>query len=171
MTKRVSFLAIVCAAAFAGCGGGGSTLGGGGGGGGGGVTPGTAGNLPLSESVGGGSAWVNPSSHKTLYQLSNDTATGAKCTAGCLSIWPAFTPATGSTNTDNMTIVTRGDGTGQQWAYQGIPLYNYSGDTGPDQANGEGVTEADGGVWHVARPAASASATPPPGDPGCHGYC
>jgi len=69
-----------------------------------------------------------------------------------------------------MTIITRSDGTGQQWAYTLKPLYTYTGDSAADQMNGEGVTEPDGGKWHVARPAGS-SATPPPGDPVCHGYC
>jgi predicted lipoprotein with Yx(FWY)xxD motif len=38
-----------------------------------------------------------------------------------------------------------------QWDFKNHPLYMYSGDSGPDQANGEGIRFA-GGVWHVARP-------------------
>ena len=174
MKKRLAALTFAAAVLVAGCGGGGST--------GTGTnpipgptqTPGAQGNLPLSESVGGTSAWVNPSSHKTLYFLDSDTATGGACTGGCLGIWPAFTPTAGSQGSDNMTVITRGDGTGQQWAYQGHPLYNFSGDSGADQMNGDGAQEPPTGTptghWHVARP--SASATPPPNDTGgCHGYC
>lgn len=129
------------------------------------------GNLPLSEAVAGSPGWVNPANHRTLYFLDVDTATGGTCTAGCLAVWPVFVPTSGSTATANLTIITRSDGTGQQWAYQGHPLYNFAGDNGPDQANGEGIPQA-GGHWHVARPAA---ATPPPGGttpPPCVGpYC
>jgi len=170
MKKRLAALLFAAAVLVAGCGGGGST--------GGGTnpipgptqTPAAQGNLPLSEAAGGSNAWVNPSSHRTLYFLDVDTATGGTCTAGCLGIWPIFAAQAGSVGSDNMTVITRSDGSGQQWAYQGHPLYMYAGDSGPDQTNGDGIPDF-GGHWHVARPAAAGSATPPPGDPGCHGYC
>jgi predicted lipoprotein with Yx(FWY)xxD motif len=171
MMNRLAAMMFAAAVLVAGCGGGGSTGGGsipGGGGGGPTPTPGPSGNLPLSESAGGSMAFVNPSTHRTLYFLDVDTATGGTCTGGCLGIWPVFAPSPGSAGVDNLTVITRSDGTGQQWAYQSHPLYMYAGDSGPDQTNGDGIPDF-GGHWHVARPAASA--TPPPGDPGCHGYC
>jgi predicted lipoprotein with Yx(FWY)xxD motif len=173
MKKRLAALLFAAAVLVAGCGGGGSTGGGGipGGGGGGPTptpTPAAQGNLPLSESAGSSMAWVNPSTHRTLYFLDVDTATGGTCTGGCLGIWPVFSAQAGSVGADNMSVITRSDGTGQQWAYQGHPLYMYAGDNGPDQTNGDGIPDF-GGHWHVARP--TSSATPPPGDPGCHGYC
>jgi predicted lipoprotein with Yx(FWY)xxD motif len=185
MKERLGMLLFVAAFVVAGCsgGGGGST------GGGGGTIPiptatpvptatptlAPQGNLPLSEAVSGSTAWVNPSSHKTLYFLDVDTATGGTCTqaaGGCLGVWPAFVPVAGSAAIDNMTIITRSDGTGQQWAYQGHPLYNYAGDTGPDQANGDNLPDF-GGHWHVARPAAAPAPTPTGGGtpPPCHTYC
>jgi predicted lipoprotein with Yx(FWY)xxD motif len=115
---------------------------------------------------------VDPSSHKTLYFLDVDTATGGTCTGACLSIWPVFAPSAGAQNNGNMTIITRSDGTGKQWAYQGHPLYTFSGDNGPDQANGDNFPDF-GGHWHVARPSSSNS-TPAPGSssPPCSGiYC
>lgn len=178
MKERLGMLLFVAAFAVAGCGGGG---GGTTGGGGGGIvtpptatpTPAPAGNLPLSEAVSGSTAWVNPSSHMTLYFLTSDTATGSTCTvaaAGCLNVWPAFQPVAGSASDENMTIITRSDGTGTQWAYQGHPLYMYTGDSAADQANGEGIPDF-GGTWHVARPQA-APAPPPGGTPiPCHTYC
>lgn len=170
MNMRIAVSAFVAAAVLAACGGGGS--------GGGGTTvpqpPPTQapqGNLPLSEAVAGTTAWVNPASHMTLYFLDVDTATGGTCTGQCLSIWPVFAPVAGSADNGNMTIITRSDGTGQQWAYQGHPLYTFTGDSGPDQANGDNFPDF-GGHWHVARPTA---ATPPPGGstpPPCRGaYC
>ena len=173
MTTRYAAALFAAALALTACGGGSS---------GGGTAnpvpgaPATAapqGNLPLSEAVAGSAAWVNPASHMTLYFLDVDTATGGTCTGSCLSVWPVFAPAAGSTATGNLSIITRSDGTGQQWAYQGHPLYTFSGDSGADQANGDNFPDF-GGHWHVARPAASA-ATPPPGGstpPPCTGaYC
>ncbi|GAC1585638.1 MAG: hypothetical protein NVS3B7_20610 [Candidatus Elarobacter sp.] len=171
MNKRLAMCVFVIAAALAACGGGGST-------GGGTVslpiptaTPAPQGNLPLSQMVAGAPAWVNPANNKTLYFLDVDTPTGGTCTGACLTVWPVFAPVAGSQPSGNMTMITRSDGTGQQWAYQGHPLYNFSGDSGPDQANGDNFPDF-GGHWHVAR---ATAATPPPGGstpPPCIGvYC
>jgi predicted lipoprotein with Yx(FWY)xxD motif len=129
------------------------------------------GNLPLSEAVGGSPGWVDPSSHRTLYFLDVDTSTGATCSqaSGCLGLWPAFVPAAGSQGGENLAIITRADGTGSQWAYQGHPLYRYAGDSGADQTNGDNIPDF-GGHWHVAR--ASAPTPPPAGTDPCKGaYC
>jgi predicted lipoprotein with Yx(FWY)xxD motif len=182
MNTRFASITFITAIALAACGGG--NTGSVGGGGGGTVAPPVVatptpppqvtpqGNTPLSESVGSSPAWVNPTTHHTLYFLDVDTATTQLCTAasGCLPVWPIFAPTAGATAGGNMTIITRSDGAGQQWAYQGHPLYNFSGDNGADQANGDGLPDF-GGHWHVARPTA---ATPPPvgGPPPCTGpYC
>jgi predicted lipoprotein with Yx(FWY)xxD motif len=174
MRNTFAALVFLAATALAACGGGG------GGTGGGGITPpgptpttAPQGNLPLSEAVAGSNAWVDPSTHKTLYYLDVDTATGGTCTGSCLSVWPVFVPTAGAQPNGNMTIITRSDGTGQQWAYQGHPLYTFSGDNGPDQANGDNFPDF-GGHWHVARPS-STNPTPAPGGgtpPPCIGsYC
>jgi predicted lipoprotein with Yx(FWY)xxD motif len=101
--------------------------------------------------VAGNAAFVNPSSHHTLYFLDVDTPTGATCTGGCLSVWFPIVPSQGAQAQGGFTIVTRSDGTSNQWDYKNHPLYMYSGDSGPDQANGNGIPFA-GGHWHVARP-------------------
>jgi predicted lipoprotein with Yx(FWY)xxD motif len=174
MNKTFAVFSFVAMAALAACGGGGTSMSGGN------PVPSplpsnTAppqGNLAAQETVGGSAAWVDPASHKTLYYLDVDTATGGTCVAGCISIWPPFVPTSGSSPSGNMTIVTRSDGTGQQWAYQSHPLYTYTGDTGGDENHGDDIP-GFGGHWHVARPAAIA--TPPPGGtppPPCNGpYC
>jgi predicted lipoprotein with Yx(FWY)xxD motif len=137
-------------------------------------TPAPQGNLPLQDQVAGSAAWVDPASHKTLYFLDVDTATGGTCTASCLSVWPLFVPTAGAQASGNMTIITRSDGTGQQWSYQVHPLYTFSGDNGPDQANGDNFPDF-GGHWHVARPnSTTTTSSPSPGSssPPCSGiYC
>ena len=171
-TLRNTFatLLFIASATLAACGGGGGSSGGGGS-----VpsapapSPSAQGNPPLQEAVGSSMAWVNPTSHKTLYFLDVDTATGGTCTGSCLGIWPVFTPTAGSQGSGSLTIITRSDGTGQEWAYQGHPLYTYAGDNGPDQANGDNFPEF-GGHWHVARPNASATPNPGSSSPPCTGY-
>ncbi len=49
--------------------------------------------------------------------------------------------------TGTLTTFARADGS-QQVAYNGEPLYYFTGDTAPGDANGEGV----GGVWFIATP-------------------
>jgi hypothetical protein len=56
------------------------------------------------------------------------------------------------------SILTRTDGS-LQWAYNGMPLYNYAGDSAKGQGNGEGINSF-GGVWHVSRPNGTASPAP-----------
>lgn len=166
MHKWLTAFAFLAASALAACGGGG----------GGGVTgvvmspaP-SQGNLPLSETVAGSMAWVDPSSHKTLYFLDVDTPTGGTCTGACLSQWLVFAPNANAQPSGNVTIITRSDGTGRQYAYQGHPLYTFVNDSGPDQTHGDGIPDF-GGHWHIARPNAS-NATPAPGGGGCTGiYC
>lgn len=174
MRNRFAAFLFLAAATLVACGGGGGSSGSGS------ITPpaptpttAPQGNLPLSESVAGSAAWVDPSSHKTLYFLDVDTATGGTCTGACLNVWPVFTPSASAQNSGNMTVITRSDGTGKQWAYQGHPLYTFSGDSGPDQANGDNFPDF-GGHWHVSRPSSTSNSTPAPGSssPPCTGiYC
>ncbi len=147
---------MVGAMALAACGGGGS---GGGAMGGGGIyggapptsPPKQQSNAPIRQAVAGKAAFVNPSNNHTLYFLDVDTPTGGECTGGCLLIWFPLVPGRGSHAEDGFTIVNRSDGTSMQWDYKDQPLYNYSGDNGPDQTNGNGIPFA-GGHWHIARP-------------------
>ena len=153
-TKSLRISGLITVVALAACGSGG--LGGSNGGplyGGppSGAPPQQHSNLPITQTVTGKAAFVNPANDHTLYFLDVDTPTGGKCTGGCLSVWLPLVPSQGATAKDGFTVVTRSDGTGMQWDYKNHPLYNYTGDSGPDQANGNGIAFA-GGHWHVARP-------------------
>lgn len=144
---------MVAATALAACGGGGSGGSNAGlyGGGGPPTNPPQQSNLPIQQTVAGRPAFVDPANDRTLYFLSVDTPSGGKCTGGCLSVWLVLAPNAGAQAQNGFTTVTRSDGTGMQWDYKNHPLYRYSGDSGPDQANGDGIPFA-GGIWHVARP-------------------
>ncbi len=73
------------------------------------------------------------------------------CTGGCASAWPPFivtaAPAAPAGAAGKITLITRADG-GKQVAYNGAPLYTFSGDSAPGDANGQG----SGGSWFVAAP-------------------
>lgn len=88
----------------------------------------------------------------TLYTYSSDTAGVSNCSGSCAKNWPPYT----ITSTANLvaespiagaiTTITRADGT-TQVAYNGQPLYFYSGDTSSNDTKGQGL---DG--FHVAKP-------------------
>ncbi|HEX7443410.1 MAG TPA: hypothetical protein VF320_05970, partial [Acidimicrobiales bacterium] len=86
----------------------------------------------------------------TLYAFTADAGGASPCVDACAEAWPPLT-GTGLGVADGVpvtpgkfTLVTRPDGT-KQAAVNGHPLYRYSGDTQPGQANGQGL----GGQWYV----------------------
>ncbi|MDO8388909.1 MAG: hypothetical protein Q7V57_00345 [Actinomycetota bacterium] len=81
----------------------------------------------------------------TLYLFTPDTSTSSACTGGCATAWPPITgPAVGGAGLDaaQFGTITRDDGSVQA-TYFGHPLYLFSGDTAPGDANGQG----SGGSW------------------------
>jgi predicted lipoprotein with Yx(FWY)xxD motif len=108
----------------------------------------------------------------TLYWFVPDTSTKSNCNGSCAQIWPPVTgPATaGSGVTGKLGTITRSDGSTQA-TYDGHPLYTYTADTAPGQANGNGIN-ASGGVWHevTASGAAAAASSASPSSGGGGGY-
>ena len=106
----------------------------------------------------------------TLYELDTEANGQIMCTGACRSAWPPLllpagvasaTPGPGVTGT--LGTIVRPDG-GRQVTYDGRPLYLYSGDQSPGQANGQGIQ----GVWFAMTPSGpsgggpSPTPTPPP---------
>jgi predicted lipoprotein with Yx(FWY)xxD motif len=86
----------------------------------------------------------------TLYQSDTDAGGKSNCNGDCAEIWqPAAAPRIAKPSGD-WSIVARDDGT-RQWAFQGKPLYAYSGDHAPGDVNGDGSD----GRWHAAMAARS----------------
>jgi len=89
----------------------------------------------------------------TLYYLTSDTTTAPKCTATCLTHWPALLStgqlALPSGVTGSLTAVQNANG--NQVAYNGHLLYQFANDKAQGDSKGEGIN-AFGGTWHAATP-------------------
>lgn len=102
----------------------------------------------------------------TLYYRTSDTPTSV-CSGGCASTWPPVLSTTMPSVSTTLpgTFSLLNDANGSQIAYNGHPLYTYSGDSAAGQANGQGF----GNIWFVAPtdlPASTATpsaSTPTPG--------
>ena len=93
----------------------------------------------------------------TFYSFAPDTMTRSKCNGSCAQIWP---PVTGTVTagpgvTGTLGTIKRSNGA-TQTTYNGHPLYTYTADTAPGQANGNGIN-AFGGLWHEVTPSGAAA--------------
>jgi len=171
--RRASLLAVSAAgalllAACGGSGGAGGPYGGGGGGGGnaGGSSSGGAQspNGIATQKISGIGTVIDTSQGFTVYHLKTETGGQIMCTGSCTGIWPPLL-ANGSVDAHvggfpgTFATISRPDG-GTQLTYDGMPLYTYSGDTKPGEANGQGIQ----GVWFAVSP--SGSNTPTSGSSG-----
>ena len=92
----------------------------------------------------------------TLYHLKTESASNIQCTGSCTATWPPllFTgpgDATGGVHvTGTLSTIARPD-SGKQVTYNGLPLYTYSGDSKPGEANGQGIENA----WYAVTPSTS----------------
>jgi predicted lipoprotein with Yx(FWY)xxD motif len=89
---------------------------------------------------------------RTLYAFTKDKAGKSSCYGDCEATWPALTvqgsPSAGNGVAASLLATTdRKDGSAQV-TYKGMPLYHFSGDQQPGDANGQGV----GGVWFAVTP-------------------
>jgi len=93
----------------------------------------------------------------TLYYFTSDSATSVACSGGCAKVWPPLLAmsdtATASPALPGKLIILDG-ANGKQILYNGHPLYTYSKDSVPGDANGQGLF----GKWYVATPSLAAGA-------------
>jgi predicted lipoprotein with Yx(FWY)xxD motif len=89
----------------------------------------------------------------TLYYFEKDKQGGSQstCYGSCASVWPPQTSsgapkASGGAEASKLGTIKRTDGTSQV-TYAGWPLYTYTADTRPGQANGTDI-KSFGGTWY-----------------------
>jgi predicted lipoprotein with Yx(FWY)xxD motif len=97
---------------------------------------------------------------RTVYILTKNGKTNVPCSdaSGCTAVWPdlplkgsAAAAKAGSGLASSM-LGTKELSDGETYpTYNGWLMYEYTGDSGPGQANGEGITSF-GGTWYVLSP-------------------
>ena len=99
------------------------------------------------------------SAGKTIYFFAIDSPDHSACTGACLSYWPIVTapttiPASVPGVTAKLGSFTRPDGK-KQLTIDSLPVYTFSGDSGPGKTSGQGKN-LNGGLWWVVSPAGTA---------------
>lgn len=136
----------------------------------GGLSAGAAAKAPsrtfLKATVQGYTGVLTDSSHHALYVLTSEKGGHLRCKGACLTTWPPLLVktksifiSTGKGVKGTFSLVKR-SATEKQITYNGYPVYQFSGDSGAYQANGQGIA-ALGGVWRLINAGAkTASKTP-----------
>jgi predicted lipoprotein with Yx(FWY)xxD motif len=110
--------------------------------------------VSLGSAKGLGEVLVN-SEGRTLYAFGGDEGESPTCEGACAKAWPPLLDENGEPQPSNGTgaarlgTVERKDGT-TQVTYAGHPLYSFSGDKLPGEANGNGST-AFGATWSALK--------------------
>ncbi len=103
----------------------------------------------------------------TLYALRPETVHHLLCKSrACLEAWPPLTVRSSGARLvaghgveGRLGLLRRSNGK-LQVTLRGLPLYRFSGDSGKDEANGEGI-KAFGGTWHAVKAQTKPAAMPP----------
>ncbi len=178
-------LVLAAALALAGCGGGGGSSGYGGSSSGTAESAATK-STTAAQSTGSGRAVVAvapvpglgkllvDSQGLTLYDFHKDKGMKSSCYTACAQAWPPLLtkgqprPRNGAAAA-KLGVTTRKDGS-KQVTYAGHPLYTFTGDQRPGEANGNDV-DAFGAEWYALHPngadakSGGGNATPPPPSP------
>lgn len=94
--------------------------------------------------------YLTDPSGRALYTYNADTSGVSNCTGSCLANWPAYTANSTAANLPaGITTLRRSDTGAMQYAYNGMPLYYFTSDSGT-QVTGNGVED-----FQVAKPTAS----------------
>jgi predicted lipoprotein with Yx(FWY)xxD motif len=83
----------------------------------------------------------------TLYVFDKDTTGTSNCNDQCAVNWPPLMASADAKPSGQWTVITRAN-SGKQWAYKGMPVYNFKKDAKPGDVTGDGVNN----VWHIAAP-------------------
>jgi predicted lipoprotein with Yx(FWY)xxD motif len=109
-----------------------------------------------TASVSGVGTVVVDAKGRTVYILTSNGHTNAPCTdaSGCTGLWPDLPLPDGSagakagTGIDASLLGTKLSDGETYPTYHGWLMYEYSGDSGPGQANGQGI-KSFGGTWYA----------------------
>lgn len=110
---------------------------------------GTSNNIYMTKTDATKGAYLADFNGMTLYTFDKDSKGVSNCNGTCAKTWPPYTSGATAQGTmpANITVITRSDGS-KQFAWKGMPLYYFSGDSKAGDLNGDGV----GGFWHIVTP-------------------
>lgn len=100
--------------------------------------------------------YLTDATGRALYLFEKDQNGQSACEGDCAAAWPPYlspgTPmaADSGVTVALLTVVQRPDGN-RQVAYNGMPLYYYSKDTGPGDTKGQDI-KAFGADWYLVAP-------------------
>lgn len=102
---------------------------------------------PVMQPAAQGGILTDPAG-RTLYTYDPDQVGKSNCQDTCLTGWPAYTaePVPGAVVDSQVSRLN--DGGDRQWAWKGMPLYYFIGDTKPGDRIGDGSSD----VWHIVKP-------------------
>jgi predicted lipoprotein with Yx(FWY)xxD motif len=128
--------------------------------------------IGLADNAALGRVLVDPRG-RTLYLFQKDAAGKSACGAACAAAWPPLRakgePVTAQGLTSSkLGITSRPNGT-RQVTYNGHPLYRYTGDTRPGDANGQGLS-AFGAPWFAVSSAGTVVSRPGSNPGSASGY-
>ena len=113
-----------------------------------------------TASVSGLGSVVVDGSGRTVYILTSGGHTNSPCTdaSGCTTVWPdlslpaGVSSATATRGIQASLLGTKKLSDGETYpTYNGWLMYEYAADSGPGQANGQGI-QSFGGTWYVLSP-------------------
>ena len=161
--RAYALLGVAAALAIAGCGGSDDSTGGLYGGKGGTGTSTAAAEKPTPGAEAGAAVLTVASAPKvgrvlvdaegfTVYDFHKDKGTKSSCYGGCAKVWPPVitvgAPQTGEgASSSKLGTTKREDGT-VQVTYAGHPLYTYTADKKPGEANGNDI-DSFGAEWYA----------------------
>lgn len=99
-------------------------------------------------------------SGKTVYVLTSSSQKNVPCTdaSGCTALWPDLPLPSGKSSSkagmglEASLLGTKKLSDGETYpTYDGWLMYEYTGDSGPAQSNGEGI-KSFGGIWYAISP-------------------
>jgi predicted lipoprotein with Yx(FWY)xxD motif len=100
---------------------------------------------------------------RTVYVFANDKPNVSTCSGACAADWPPVSapvtlPASFPGVTGKVGSIKRSDGK-RQLTVASHPLYTFSGDSGPGQTSGQGIT-LNGGLWTAVLPSGAPDTKP-----------
>jgi predicted lipoprotein with Yx(FWY)xxD motif len=139
---------------------------------------GSAGSIFSAMNVGGLGQVLVDGNERTVYVLTFGTRKNMPCTSStaCTDVWPSLpltsatsAPKAGSGINSSMLGTTELNDGKTYPTYNGWLMYEYSGDSGPDRAGGEGISSY-GGTWCVLSPSGQPITASAANSSGGNGY-